>query len=66
VDPDVTNEIMQPLEELWSLRSKGIAHFGNSVPKTDLKVHFSTLLAQVDKAMGNLAELINKGLFNIA
>ena len=66
VDPDVIEEIMQPLEELWFLRSKGIAHFGDSVPKTDLKIHFSTLLTHIDKAMRNLAELINKGLFNIA
>jgi len=65
VDSEVVDETMQPLEDIWLLRSKGIAHFGDSIPKTDLRTHFSTLLVATDKAMRNLSELINQGLFNI-
>lgn len=67
VDQEVVEEMMEPLETLWQLRSTGIAHFGDSVPKDiDLRQHHKSLVASLDNAMRLLSDLVKSGMFDIS
>lgn len=58
-------EIIEPLIELWRLRSTIVAHPGGGEYPEDLKIHYKELLERCDVAMRNLAELINNGSLDI-
>lgn len=53
--------IINPLNELWLLRSSIVAHSGGHLPKRDLRIHFRELLTNCDSAMLKLAELVKTG-----
>jgi hypothetical protein len=65
VDSDVISDIISPLEELWKLRSSGVAHFGETKTKTDLKKQYKDLVTALDHSMQTLARLIEKNYFDI-
>jgi len=53
--------IINPLNELWRLRSAIVAHHGGNPPKGDLRLHFRELLINCDSAMLKLTELVKTG-----
>lgn len=65
VDEEVIHEVCDPLQELWSIRSAGIAHFGKSPPDHDLRKQHRSLLTALDTGLRRLAELVDHGALNI-
>ena len=60
-DSDVVSEVMDPLTELWSIRSRGgIAHRGRT-DITQTKAHFRDLLARCDRAIEKLTDIFGSG-----
>jgi hypothetical protein len=53
--------IINPLNELWQLRSAIVAHHGGTPPKGDLRLHFRELLTNCDSSLLKLAELVRTG-----
>lgn len=61
LSPEDIKIIINPLNELWLLRSSIVAHSGGHLPKRDLRIHFRELLTNCDSAMLKLAELVKAG-----
>jgi hypothetical protein len=59
--PEDIKIIINPLNEVWHLRSAIVAHSGGNPPKGDLRIHFRELLTSCDSAMLKLAELVKTG-----
>ena len=57
--------IIDPLLNLWDLRSNIVAHPNKCYPKCNLKNQFKNLLKNCDKSMRKFAEIINSGSLNI-
>lgn len=53
--------IINPLNELWQLRSAIVAHHGGTPPKGDLRLHFRGLLTNCDSSMLKLSKLVKTG-----
>ena len=53
--------IVDPLQELWDLRSSIVAHPNREPPHCDLCQHFKELLERCDVAMRKLSELVKSG-----
>ncbi|NSW82201.1 MAG: hypothetical protein HPY90_02850 [Syntrophothermus sp.] len=53
--------IIEPLNELWYLRSAIVAHAGGNPPRGDLRQHFRSLVEKCDLAMRKLSELVKTG-----
>jgi hypothetical protein len=66
IEQQVVDEIVDPLFLLWSIRSNGIAHFGDSVPEIDIRKNFKTFVTSIDNSMETLAELIEQHFFDIS
>jgi len=65
VDTRVVTTIIEPLTELWTIRSSGgIAHRGEANIH-DTKQHFDDLLNRCDKGMRKLADLIERGALDV-
>jgi len=66
IEEEVVDEIVEPLKSLWEIRSRGIAHFGDSVPDLDLREHHASLVTSLDHSMRTLGELIEQHYFDIS
>lgn len=66
VDKEDIDVIATPLFELIHLRKIVVHIIDEPYPDEDLKIHYINLLEKCDKSMRKLAELIEKGLFNIS
>jgi hypothetical protein len=65
ISSDDIKIIIDPLPNLWDLRSNVVAHPNKCYPKCNLKNQFKNLLENCDKSMRKLAEIINRGSLNI-
>ncbi|MDK2892989.1 hypothetical protein [Methanohalophilus sp.] len=61
LSPEDIKITIDPLNELWRLRSAIVAHAGGDPPKEKLSIHFKKLLTDCDSAMQKLAELVKTG-----
>lgn len=66
VDVYLQNIIIDPLLEIWKLRSSGIAHAGSSAISSDLRMHFYSTVEACERSMRMLAELIRSGTFCVS
>lgn len=58
------DEIVVPLQDIWKLRSSGIAHPGNASADEEYDTHFKRLVSDCYRAMQMLATLITAGNFS--
>ena len=66
VDEEVVEAVDDPLFRLNRLRSQaGVAHRGSDLPWGDLREHHRRLLADVARAMDELADLVRHGTFDL-
>jgi hypothetical protein len=65
VAEETVQEIFEPLEELWTLRSSKVAHHGGAAPKQELKQQYRQLLERCDRSMRLLAELVENQVLDI-
>ncbi|MGB9835005.1 MAG: hypothetical protein ACPLPW_08590 [bacterium] len=61
ISPGEINTIIDPLLDLWDLRSNVVAHPTREPPHCDLCQHFKELLERCDVAMHKLSELVKSG-----
>lgn len=66
IDKEDIDVIVTPLFELIHLRKIVVHTIDEPYPDEDLKLHYRNLIEKCDKAMRKLAELIERGLFNIS
>lgn len=65
ISSDETELVIDPLQSIWNLRSKVVAHAHGAYPKGDLRKQFRDILENCDKSMRKLVEIINRDLLNI-
>jgi len=61
IPQEETKIIIDPLQELWDLRSNIAAHPNREPPNCDLCQHFKKLLEKCEVAMRKLSELVKSG-----
>ncbi len=66
VEPEVINDSVGPLQDLYDLRSSGgVAHTGTRKVDQDQREHYRALLRACDGAMVSLAAFVRAGMFNV-
>jgi len=65
ISSDEIELVIDPLQSIWDLRSKVVAHPHKAYPKGDLRKQFRNILVETDKSIHKLVEIIEKGKINI-
>lgn len=65
IDEEVRSEILGPLLEMQAQRSSKIAHRGTGPIAENPKAYWRKLLERTDRGMRALAELVERGRFNV-
>ncbi len=65
ISSDEIEVVIDPLQSIWDLRSKVVAHPHKAYPKGDLRKQFRDILVKTDKSLHKLVEIIEKDKLNI-
>lgn len=64
ISSDEIELVIDPLQSIWDLRSKVVAHPHKAYPKGDLRKQFRNILVETDKSIHKLVEIIEKEKLN--